>query len=163
MAKASRASITLASTLIIPLITVAIFGIYLGTMSATNAPSSGCAEYSCVQISINSNSPITSISVSLVPEQLQCALLRGCDPSGPQCSAPSNFCFTVNTQTSTDSFTFNGVKQGYYWLEFSSHVGTNATRGTSTSIHVENQGTYYVTANITAGLSTAKIGVSATP
>lgn len=149
----------------IPLVFVAgLFGAYLAftpvSGTSNEAIQSSCQQYPCVQIRINSNSPITGISVSLVPEPAKCANRPGCDPVGPQCNLTSNFCAAVNTQSSTDTFTFQGVKEGYYWLEFNASVGNNATRGMARGIFVENQMNYYVTANITAGLATAEISMT---
>ena len=149
----------------IPLILVAaLFGAYLsfspvsGTSNEAIPPS--CQQFSCVQININSNSPITGITVSLVPELSQCIHGLGCDLPSTQCNLPSNFCSTINTQSSTDTFTFLGVKEGYYWLEFMANWGNNATRGTARAIFVQNQMTYYVMANITASLATAEISIT---
>ena len=163
MRKAERAvSLGITADIVIALIMTVGFGVYLtfGTTSST----SSCVKYSCVHFSIDSNSPIMGISVALVPESPQCALATDgiCLPTGPQCKAPSNFCSTINSLTSTDAFTFQGVGQGYYWLELNANSGSNGSTGTGTSIHVENQTIYFVTANITAGLSTAKIGITNT-
>lgn len=152
----------------IPLILVfGLFGAYLAISPVSNTSNDViqpiCQQFSCVQIQINSNSPITGIDISLVPEPAQC--FNGsipCDASGPQCNLPSNFCSSVNTQSSSDTLTFQAVGQGYYWLEFNAHAGGNATRGTYMSIHVENQAIAYITANITASLATIKIGVTYT-
>ena len=150
----------------IPLILVAtLFGAYLAFSPVSRTSnlamqSTSCQQYTCVQININSNSPITGITVSLVPELSQCIHGLGCDLPSTQCNLPSNFCSTINTQSSTDTFTFLGVKEGYYWLEFMANWGNNATRGTARAIFVQNQMTYYVTANITASLATAEVNIT---
>lgn len=161
--KASR--IGLASTVIIPLIIVAIFGIYVAaaTMDSTSL---NCVEYSCVQVTVISNSSITDMTVTLAPVPPQCAQ-QACI-IWPRCNHPSNFCSTVNTQSKTDSFMFQGVKQGYYWLGFTAHAGINATEGAiqitgrpiaTLAVQIENQTIYHVVTNITAGLATAKISI----
>lgn len=120
-----------------------------------------CQQYSCVQVYINSNSPISGISVSLVPEPAACTHVPPvCDPVGTNCNLPSNFCANINTRENATVFTFQGIKQGYYWLGFNANVGVNASRGTVETIHVLNQTVYYVMANITAGLATSEISIT---
>lgn len=156
-------SLGISALIVIALIVTVGFGVYLTTDTASST-SLNCEKYSCVHFNINSNSPIMGITVALVPESQQCALATDgiCTPLGPQCNAPSNFCSTINTLSSTDAFTFQGVGQGYYWLELNANSGGNGSTGTGTSIHVEHQTIYFVIANITSGLATATISVTNT-
>lgn len=122
----------------------------MGTLSQ-----SGCQQYPCFHFTIHSNSSITGITIALVPKPEPCISRPYCNPSGPRCNLTSNFCSTINTRSSTDEFTFQGVPPGYYWLELNANVGSNATTGIGTSIHVFSLTSYQVTANMTKGLATA--------
>lgn len=141
----------------IPIIFVsALFGTYLAITpvsgSSTNAPQSNCERYSCVRIQINSDSSITGISVALFQEPSACLNpMNGvCDPGG-NCNLPSNFCANVNTQATTFALTFQGAKQGNYWVVIYANVpGTNATREGLKTIYLPNQATYGVVVNITS-------------
>ena len=124
-------------------------------------PSKSCQRYSCVYIRMNSNSSITGISVSLSPTPASCAQTKlVCTPGGPDCIAPSNFCANVNTFRSTYAMTFQGVKQGYYWLDFNANLGNGASQGMIKMIYVANETEYYVTANMTAELATIQISIT---
>jgi len=139
---------------LISLILILAFALYVGLIPVLGASS--------VHFRLDSDSPITGISISLVPEPSQCLHGPICDPTGPQCNLPSNFCSSINTQSSTDNFTFRGVKEGHYWLEFEANLGNNASRGAVRGIFVEELSTYYVTANITAGLATTEMSITNT-
>ena len=136
--------------LISMILTLTFLGSYLGLF-----PIVGTSD---VHFRINSNSSITGISVSLVPEPSRCVNgLHGiCDPGGPQCNLPTNYCYSINTQSSTATFAFQRVRAGHYWLEFEANGG----RGTGRGIFVEGITTYFVTANITAALANTEITVT---
>jgi hypothetical protein len=119
--------------------------------------SPACKQYSCIYFQINSDSSITGISVSISPEPSSCLQGLVCTPVGASCGNQSNFCTDINTQARTAAFSFQGVEQGYYWLDFNANLGNNASRGTVRTIHVSDRTAYYITANITAGLATAEI------
>jgi hypothetical protein len=148
MAGSRRKVITIG---LISIILILVFsGSYLGFIPTPSA--------SNVYFRISSNSSITGISISLVPEPPQC--VNGshgiCDPGGPQCNLLWNYCHSINTQSNTNAFAFQRVKLGHYWLEFEANGG----RGTARGIFVEGLTNYYVTANITAGLATAEVSIT---
>jgi len=150
---------------LISLILILAFGLYVGLI-----PIPGTSD---VHFHLYSDSPITEISVSLVPEPSQCVYPFGgvCDANGPHCNLPSNFCSFINTQSKTDAFTFKGVKEGHYWLEIWANAGSNGSSGTLKplgngsggtviGIFVEGLVTYYVTANLSAGLGAGQVSIT---
>ena len=146
----------------IPIIVVTVlFGVYLAMIPfASNQMNKlSCHEYSCLDVLINSNTSITGISVSLFQEPSACLFGPPGLPGG-NCDLPSNFCTNINTEANTVAFSFQGVKEGHYWLAFYAMVGSNATRGVVKSVFVSNNAAYNVVANITGSLAIEKIGIT---
>lgn len=130
-------------------------------LNSTVTMSSGCkVGCSDVIVQINSNASIQDINVGLMQASASCFQSNLiCDPAA-NCSLPSGFCFKINTASDTDTIKFQGVEQGYYWLDFNAALGNNESTGQFNGLHVINQTTYYVSANMTSKLATFQIGIS---
>lgn len=139
----------------IPLIVISVlFGTYLSlTPFGSNQMVPGCQEYSCVHVSLNSNTSITGVLITLQSEPASC--VTGpliCTQPGPVCNLPQYFCHSINTEASTASFTFEGVEQGYYRIGFIAYYGENESyyNSFSESLLITNRTAYNVVANMTA-------------
>ena len=108
-------------------------------------------QYSSIQVHVVSNSSISGLSVSIAPVPYACVQTPPyCTPVPILCNPPSNSCINVTAESSTATFTFQGVKQGYYWLGFERKLSNNGTTGSIWTIYVADNATYYVTAYHTA-------------